>query len=123
MNVPSEIQTGKIFFLISAIINILAFLGWGGTTLLGGVVTCGFGCLIGLLPIINVVGCVMDFIAYNKLNKLNITGTFSTVQFAAIIQIITILTGNVVSLIFGIITLQNFSKDNIKNFLQEKGIY
>ena len=123
MNVPSEIQTSKIFFLISAIINILAFLGWGGTTLIGGVVTCGFGCLIGLLPIINVVGCVMDFIAYNKLNKLNVSGTFSTVQFASIIQIITILTGNVVSLIFGIITLQNFSKDTVKNFLQEKGIY
>jgi len=123
MNVPSEIQTSKIFFLISAIINILAFLGWGGTTLIGGVVTCGFGCLIGLLPIINVVGCVMDFIAYNKLNKLSVSGTFSTVQFASIIQIITILTGNVVSLIFGIITLQNFSKDTVKNFLQEKGIY
>lgn len=123
MSVPSEIQTSKIFFLISAIINILAFLGWGGTTLIGGVVTCGFGCLIGLLPIINVVGCVMDFIAYNKLNKLNVSGTFSTVQFASIIQIITILTGNVVSLIFGIITLQNFSKDTVKNFLQEKEIY
>jgi len=123
MNVPSEIQTSKIFFLISAIINILAFLGWGGTTLIGGVVSCGFGCLIGLLPIINVVGCVMDFIAYNKLNKLSVSGTFSTVQFASIIQIITILTGNVVSLIFGIITLQNFSKDTVKNFLQEKGIY
>lgn len=123
MNVPSEIQTSKIFFLISAIINILAFLGWGGTTLIGGVVTCGFGCLIGLLPIINVVGCVMDFIAYNKLNKLNVSGTFSTVQFAAIVQIITILTGNIVSLIFGIITLQNLSKDTVKNFLQEKGIY
>ncbi|MBC8484987.1 MAG: hypothetical protein H8D45_02990 [Bacteroidetes bacterium] len=123
MSVPSEIQTSKIFFLISAIINILAFLGWGGTTLIGGAVTCGFGCLIGLLPIINVVGCVMDFIAYNKLNKLSVSGTFSTVQFASIIQIITILTGNVVSLIFGIITLQNFSKDTVKNFLQEKGIY
>lgn len=123
MNVPSEIQTSKIFFLISAIINILAFLGWGGTTLIGGIATCGFGCLIGLLPIINVVGCVMDFIAYNKLNKLNVSGTFSTVQFASIIQIITILTGNVVSLIFGIISLQNFSKDTVKNFLQEKGIY
>jgi hypothetical protein len=123
MKNPSEIQTSKIFFLISAIINVLAFLGWGGTTLIGGAITCGFGCLIGLLPVINVVGCVMDFIAYNKLNKLNQTGTYGTVQFAAIIQIISILTGNVVSLIFGIITLQNFNKDSIKNFLQERGIY
>lgn len=123
MNIPSEIQSTKIFFLISAIVNILIFLGWGGTTLFTGAITCGFGCFMGLIPIINVIGCVMDFIAYNKLNNLNQTGTFSTVQFASIVQIVTILTGNIVSLIFGIITLQNLSKDNIKSFFQEKGIY
>jgi hypothetical protein len=123
MNIPSEIQSSRTFFLISAIVNILIFLGWGGTAFFTGVVTCGFGCFMGLIPVINVIGCVMDFIAYNKLNKLNQSGTFGTVQFSAIVQIVTILTGNIVSMIFGIITLQNLGKDNIKNFFQEKGIY
>lgn len=123
MNIPSEIQSSRTFFLISAIVNIFIFLGWGGTAFFTGIVTCGFGCFMGLIPVINVIGCVMDFIAYNKLNKLNQSGTFGTVQFAAIVQIVTILTGNIVSMIFGIITLQNLGKESMKNFFQEKGIY
>ena len=61
----------------------------------------------------------MDFIAYNKLNSLNQKGTFSTVQTAAIFQIVTIVTGNVVSFVFGIITISNLSKEEIKNYLTE----
>ncbi len=120
---PSELQTAKTFFLVSGILNILGFLGWGTSTVIGGIASCGLGCLIGFLPVINVVSCVMDFIAYNKLNSLNQKGTFSTTQTAAIFQIITILTGNIVSFIFGIITLNNLGKPEVKSFLQEKEIY
>ncbi len=120
---PSELQTAKTFFLVSGILNILGFLGWGGSTIIGGIATCGIGCLIGVLPVINVVSCIMDFIAYNKLNNLNQPGTFSTVQTAAIFQIVTILTGNIVSFVFGIITLNNLGKDHVKSFLKEKLIY
>ena len=120
---PSELQTAKTFFLVSGIINILGFLGWGTSTVLGGIATCGAGCLMGFLPVINVISCIMDFIAYNKLNSLSQKGTFSTVQTAAIFQIVTILTGNVVSFIFGIITLNNLSREEVKNFLKEKEIY
>ncbi len=120
---PSELQTAKTFFLVSGILNILGFLGWGGTTIIGGITTCGAGCLIGVLPVLNVVSCIMDFIAYNKLNSLNRTGTFSTIHTAAIFQVITILTGNVVSFIFGIINLNNMEKEHVRAFLKEKGIY
>lgn len=120
---PSDLQSAKTFFLVSGILNILGFLGWGTSTVIGGITTCGAGCLLGFLPVINVVSCVMDFIAYNKLNHLNQKGSFSTVQTAAIFQIITILTGNVVSFVFGIITLNNLGKEEIKNFLKEKEIY
>ncbi|MEO8665727.1 MAG: hypothetical protein ABI462_09545 [Ignavibacteria bacterium] len=119
---PSELQTAKTFFLVSGILNILGFLGWGTSTVIGGIATCGAGCLLGFLPVINVVSLIMDFIAYNKLNNLNQKGTFSTVQTAAILQIVTILTGNIVSFVFGIITLNNLGKEEVKKFLQEKGI-
>ena len=122
-NMPTELQSAKTFFLISGIINILGFLGWGGSTVIGGIATCGAGCLIGFLPVINIVSCIMDFIAYNKLNNLNQKGTFGTIQTAAIFQIITVLTGNIVSFIFGILTLSYLSKDHVKAFLQEKEIY
>lgn len=120
---PSELQTAKTFFLVSGILNILGFLGWGTSTIIGGIATCGVGCLVGFLPVINVVSCIMDFIAYNKLNNLNQKGTFSTIQTAAILQIVTIVTGNVVSFIFGIITLNNLSKEEVKKYLKEKEIY
>lgn len=121
---PSELQTAKTFFLVSGILNVLGFLGWGGTTVIGGITTCGVGCCaVGILPVLNIASCIMDFIAYNKLTTLNQKGTFSTIQTAAILQIVTILTGNVVSFIFGIITLNNLGKESIKTFLQEKEIY
>lgn len=120
---PSELQTARTLFLVSGIINILGFLGWGGSTIIGGIATCGVGCLVGILPVVNVISCIMDFIAYNKLNTLNQKGTFSTIQTAAILQIVTIVTGNIVSFIFGIINLNNLGKENVKSFLNEKGIY
>jgi hypothetical protein len=122
-NMPSELQTSKTFFLVSGIINILAFFGWGTSTIVGGAFSCGLGCIIGILPVINIIGCILDFIAYNKLNTLNRTGTYGTIQTAAVFQIVTIMTGNVVSFVFGIITLNSIGSDAIRNFLQERGIY
>lgn len=122
-NMPSELQNARTFFLISAIMNILVMLGWGTTTIMGGLVTCGIGCLMGALPLVNVISCVLDFIAYNKLNNLNRYDTYKTMQTAAIMDIVTIITGNVVSLVFGILTLNYLGNENVKNFLKEKGIY
>ncbi len=122
-NMPSELQTAKTFFLVSGIINILGFLGWGTSTVIGGAFSCGLGCIVGILPVLNIISSIMDFIAYNKLNTLNRTGTYSTIQTASVFQIVTILTGNVVSFVFGIINLNNIGRDSIKLFLQERGIY
>ncbi|MBL8007850.1 MAG: hypothetical protein JNJ56_09980 [Ignavibacteria bacterium] len=120
---PSELQTAKTFFLVSGILNILGFFGWGGSALLGGIFSCGTCCIFGFLPVINIVSCVMDFIAYNKLNTLNQTGTYNTIQTAAVFQVVTIITGNVVSFVFGIITLSKLNSENIRSFLREKGIF
>ncbi len=78
---------------------------------------------MGIVPLINAVSCVMDFMAYNKLNKLNLTGTFSTMQFAAILEIVTVLSGNIVSVIFGIMILTYLNNTTVTSFLKEKGIY
>jgi hypothetical protein len=120
---PSELQTCKTFFLVSAIVNILILLGWSGTAVLSGLVTCGIGCFLGIIPLINLASCIMDFIAYNKLNNLSSFDTYKTMQFAAIMEIITILSSNVVSMIFGIITLNYINNENVVKFLKEKGIY
>lgn len=120
---PTELQTTKTFFLISGIINICILLGWSGWTILGGLVTCGVGCLMGFIPLINLVACIMDFLAYTKLNSLNQPGLFKTIQLTAIIDIVTILSGNVVSLIFGILILNYLNNPAMLSYLREKGLY
>jgi hypothetical protein len=113
----------KIFSLISAILNILFALGWIFYTIFAGVITCGIACLFGIIPVINIIACIMDFISYTKLNNLNQSGTFSTVQFAAIFDIITFLSGNIASMIFGIIAIIYLNNPETKNYLVQKGIY
>ncbi len=120
---PSELNTSKTFFLISGIVNILVLLGWGGTTIFTGLITCGFGCLMGLVPLINLLSCILDFIAYNKLNNLVTPGLYNTMQLTAIVEIVTILTGNIVSMIFGILILNYINNPEVTNFLKEKGVY
>ena len=120
---PSELNTCKTFFLISGIINILLSLIGIISIIVFGITTCGVGCLLGILPIITIVCSIMDFIAFNKLTNLNQSGTYNTLQFTAICEIVTFISGNLVSTVLGIITLTNINKDNVKSFLNEKGIY
>ena len=102
---PAQLQTAKTLFLVSGIINILFLLGWGGTSILGGFISCGAGCLFIFLPVLNIVVCILDFMSYDKLNKLDKSGTYQTIHLTAILEIITILSGNIISFVFGIIIL------------------
>ncbi|MCB0724752.1 MAG: hypothetical protein KDC73_08590 [Ignavibacteriae bacterium] len=120
---PSQLSTAKTFFLVSAIVNIGYALVLGIYAAITGLFTCGIGCFLFVIPIICIVSCVMDFIAYNKLNTLNQPGTYNSIQFAAIMEIVTVLAGNPVSLIFGIIILVYLNDENIKSYLVQKGIY
>ena len=123
MNNNEQLNLLKIFFLISGILNILFATGWSGYTLIGGLITCGIGCLFGAIPVINVIACVMDFVTYNRLNRMNKTGTYNTIQFTAIFDIVTILTGNVASMVFGIVALVFLNNEETKKSLKEAGIY
>jgi hypothetical protein len=120
---PSELQTCRTFFLISGIINIVAGLSWLTGSFISGIATCGVGCLLGFIPVVNIVCCVTDFIAYNKLSALNQTNTYGFVKVAAIVQIVSIVSANLVSMIFGIMILSNIEKENVKSYLHEKGIF
>jgi hypothetical protein len=123
MNIPSSISTAKTFFLVSAILNLLYSLFWIFYVLVLGTATCGIGCIFFIIPVVNIVACIMDFIAYNKLNTLTAYGTYNSMQFASIMDIASSFTGNVVSMVFGIITLINLNQDETKRFLQERNIY
>ncbi len=123
MNNNEQLNLLKIFFLISAILNILFGITWVIYTIVGGIISCGIGCLFGIFPVVNIIACVMDFVAYNKINNQNKTGTYSSIQFAAIFDIITIITGNIVSMVFGVIGLVFLTNPEVRAYLQQKGIY
>lgn len=123
-NKPSQIGSMETLYLISGIWNCLHTLTATIIFISFGISTCGFGCVLLILPIVNIVAAIMDFIAYNKLKNLNVTGTYSSAQFAAILDIVTILTLSIVSVILGIVNLaNNLSNDEVKNYLKEKGVY
>jgi hypothetical protein len=123
MNNTEQLNLLKTFALISAILNIIFALTWIVYTVALGAITCGIMCVFGFIPVINIIACIMDFITYSKLNNQNQTGTFGTIQFTAIFDIITVLTGNIASMIFGIIALIFLNNTEVKNYLTEKGIY
>lgn len=123
MNNNEQLNLLRIFFLISGILNIAYALGWSGYTIIGGLVTCGLGCLFGALPIVNVIAAVLDFITFSRLSRMDRIGTYSTMQFASIFDIITILTGNIFSMVVGIVGLIMLNNEEVKQDMRNKGIY
>lgn len=120
---PSELRTSKVLYLISSIINIL----YAGLSLIGamifGAFTCGCGCTTIIVSIFCTVVAVIDYIAFDKLNNLDQPNTYNTLQTAAILEIITILTGNMIVMVFGIINLVHLQRQDVKEFLINKNIY
>lgn len=123
MEYRNQLNTLKTLFLISAILNGITAVVWLGNTVLGAVAFCGLGCVVGVFPVISTIACVMDLVTYNRLNKMNRTGTYKTIQFAAIFDIIAILTWNITSTVFGIIALVMISKPEVKQEMVNRGIY
>ena len=123
MNNNDQLNLLRIFALVSGILNIAYALGWSGYTIIGGLITCGFGCLFGAVPVLNIIAAIMDFIVYSRLTNLNRSGTYSSMQFAGVFDIISVLTGNIFSMCFGIVMLIVLNNDEAKQYLREKQIY
>lgn len=122
MNNNDQLNLLRIFALVSGILNIAYALGWSGYTIIGGLVTCGFGCLFGAVPVLNIIAAIMDFIVYSRLTNLNRSGTYSSMQFAGVFDIISVLTGNIFSMCFGIVMLIVLNNEEAKQYLREKQI-
>lgn len=123
MDYASQFRLLKIFCLVSGLLNIISALSWLMITIAGGLASYGLLCLVGFMPLINIVVCAMDFRAYNKLNMLNRRGTFQTLKIASILDIVSIVTFNVLGMIWGIYVLVTINTPQFKNELNERGIY
>lgn len=93
---PPDISGVRIPLLVSGIFNILAAIGWAST------------CVLAFIAIPFVVLAIFEFMQYGKLGdpaqRPRLTGSTRVI---AICEICTIITGNLPSMICGIIVLAN----------------
>jgi len=123
MNEHKNAGVLKGLFLVSGILNLVTTIVWLLLTMVATVTIAILGCGGVLLALISAAACITDFICYNRLNKMNRTGTFKTIKIAAVLDICVIFTLNITSVIFGFIILNMLSKPETKQELTEKGIY
>ena len=115
---PGKIQTVAILTLVSGISNILWMLFMAMVILFSGIATLGIGCLFLPLVVPPIVLGVFEIIYAVKLmaNPMQPTRPSNAI---AIMEIICILTGNIIALAAGIIALVLYNDDEVKAFFAQ----
>lgn len=113
----------KVLFMVSGVLNLLTAISWLMLTVIGTISTIILGCGGFLVTIIAAAGCIFDFICYNRLNKLNKSGTYRTIQLASVLDLLAIISLNITSVVFGVIILVKLSKPETKQELIQSGTY
>lgn len=101
--IQSTLNTSRTYFLVCGIVNLVAGAFWATMTLIGGLVTCGLGCLLIFLPMIHLTVMIFDFVAASRFSSPPTPGTLTFLKFVAVMDILTGLA--VVPLILGILNL------------------
>ncbi len=109
--VQSSLDTSRTYFLICGIVNLVAGGLWATMTLIGGLMTCGLGCLLVFLPMIHLTVMIFDFVAVSRFSSPPTPGTLTFLKVAAILDIIAGLA--VVPLILGILNLMLLSRPEV----------
>lgn len=92
----SRADAVRIPILISAIFNLLTAIGWA------------MGCITIVISIPLIVLCIFEFMQHAKLGDPNRRGNLAdSTRIIAILEICTIITGNLPSMICGILVLVN----------------
>jgi hypothetical protein len=101
---PGQVTAMAILMLVSGLTNVGLFFTWGGVILSGAIATFGIGLLCAPLALPPIALAVFEFIVAAKL--LGATpAKMKSYKTIAIMEIISILFGNIVGLVSGILTL------------------
>jgi len=123
LNNNKNLGSFKVLFLVSGILNLLTTITWILITLLATVTFTILGCGGLLIAIICAAACIFDFICYNRLSKMNRTGTHKTIRIAAMLDIGVIFTLNITSVVFGMVILAKLNNPDTRKELIQNGIY
>jgi hypothetical protein len=115
---PGQVTAIGILMLVSGLTNAGLFLTWGGIILSGGLATFGLGlfCLPCALPPIALA--IFEFIYAAKLLGSN-PSSMNSYRTVAILEIVSILFGNVVGLVSGILTLVWLNEPRVQEWFNQ----
>lgn len=110
----SPIDTKKIkkLLLISITGNIIFLLTYEITAIING--ASGVFCFLVFLPFLNIISLVMDIRTYLKLRNPEPEKIISSLQFTSILEIGTTATGNIISLVTGVMIMTKLEQANEK---------
>jgi hypothetical protein len=114
---PQEVDNLRIFFIVAAIVNGIVTIVWLISVVLGGIASCGIGCLLIFIPMITGAACVLDIMAMSKLNGPPSPSVRSFLNFAAIADIVAGAVGvSLVPLVMGILSMVFLSKPDVQRY-------
>jgi len=115
--VALTLKNMKTFYLVSCITNGVVFTIGTIYVLLVGAMTCGFGCLLIVFPLINLAGMVLDILAMARLSR---PPSASAYGFLRLVSIFDILCWAIVPVIMGILNLTNLAKPEVHAYFHDQ---
>lgn len=101
----------RTYYLVSAIANIVAFLIGAFTVVLAGIGTFGCGCVLIVLPVVNLVVMIFDFVAFSRVLDLPTPRVYSFLKMVAVLDMLAGFA--LVPLIMGILNTQNLGNPEV----------
>jgi hypothetical protein len=110
---PMEVTCNNLrtHFMIAAIANGVGFIAGCIGVVVGGVASCGIGCLFFFLPLVNVAVMIFDILAMSKVAQPPSPKTYSFLKMVSIFDLFACFA--VVPLIMGVLNLQILGKPEV----------
>jgi len=106
------VQNIRTYTLVVGIANAVAAVV-GTIVVIGvGVSTLGCGCVLVVFPILHLAACVIDFMAYARLNETPTPAVYAFVKTSAVMDLVSGFA--IVPLIFGIMKLQLLGTEEVR---------
>ncbi len=107
----TALQNLKTYYLVSGIANALAFLIGTFAVLFFGIVTFGCGCIFIVLPFIDAVVMIFDFVAFSRVAQAPDPGVYTLLRTTSILDIVAGFV--VVPLVMGLLNLQILARPDV----------
>jgi len=110
---PGKLTAVGVMTLVSGILNCIWSLIWGQIALGFGIATCGVGCLLGIFPALALALGICEIVVGSKLLA-NPLRSRRPGKGIFVLEIVSIIYGNVPAVVFGILALTFMNDPNVQ---------